>query len=157
MTNLAPRTFSDRSSRRWATCLRSGKRHVSTRMVYQLKIARSVTGFRTSEETRPLKERVHGILDEPPSLFVDPNGAPQDPAKVDTISLRFDNDMPPRAPYPVAYSVMLWKPTAVCVKGGYVVAYLDESDEMLQTFPHISHIKPSQLVEMLSKIFSYDP
>ncbi|KAK6223466.1 Serine/threonine-protein kinase spk-1 [Colletotrichum tabaci] len=113
--------------------------------------------FWALEETRPLKDRVHEILDEPQGLFIDQNGEPQDPAVADPAPPQFESDGPPRVPYTEAYSGMLWKPTAVCVDGGYFVAYSDESDEMLKAFPKIAENETTQLIDLLSKIFEYDP
>lgn len=52
---------------------------------------------------------------------------------------------------------MVWKPTAVCVAGTYITAYSDETDGMLEAFPRISEPEASLLVDLLSKVFTYDP
>jgi hypothetical protein len=69
----------------------------------------------------------------------------------------FDDDAVLREPYPAALSSMLWKPTAVCVAGTYFTAYSDESQRMLEAFPKISEPEASLLVDLLTKVFTYDP
>ena len=111
------------------------------------------------EETRPLKDRVGGIIDEPPSLFISSQGEAVE--AIDTSmddgpeTVTFDAEF--RVPYPATIDSMVWKPTAVCVEGGYFAAYSDETDEMLKAFPRISGSEALLLVDLLFKTFTYDP
>ncbi|KAK0629475.1 kinase-like domain-containing protein [Bombardia bombarda] len=97
--------------------------------------------FWSFEEKRPLEDRVRAVeatVDEPEAAM-------------------FDGDAMLREPYPAAFRSMMWKPTAVCVAGTYFTAYSDEKDDMLGAFPRISEPEASLLVDLLSKIFTYDP
>jgi serine/threonine-protein kinase SRPK3 len=115
--------------------------------------------FWTLEETRPLKDRVGGIMDEPPSLFINNQGEAVE--AIDTSMddgpemVTFDEEF--RIPYPATIDSMMWKPTAVCVEGGYFAAYSDETDEMLKAFPRISESEAALLVDLLVRTFTYDP
>ncbi|KAK4161589.1 kinase-like domain-containing protein [Cladorrhinum sp. PSN259] len=111
------------------------------------------------KETRPLKDRVGGIIDEPPSLFISSQGEAVE--AIDTSmddgpeTVMFDKEF--RVPYPATMESMVWKPTTVCVEGGYFAAYSDETDEMIKSFPRISGSEALLLVDLLSKTFTYDP
>lgn len=62
-----------------------------------------------------------------------------------------------QVPYPPAFDEMVWKPTAVCINGGYIVEYSDETEEMLAAFPRISEQESTLLLDLLQRIFVYDP
>jgi len=66
-------------------------------------------------------------------------------------------DLEFRVPYPAAIESMVWKPTAVCVEGGYFAAYSDELEETLKAFPRISRSEASLLLDLLFRTFAYDP
>lgn len=108
-------------------------------------------------ETRPLEERVRGIVDEPPGLFINRLGEAVDAADEEPEPAMFDDDAVLREPYSAALSSMIWKPTAVCVAGTYFTSYPDEEDGILDPFPRISEPEASLLVDLLSKIFTYNP
>lgn len=115
--------------------------------------------FWVLEETRPLKDRVGGIIDEPPSLFISSQGEVVEAIDISMINGPgtgiFDPDF--RVPYPATINSMVWRPTAVCVEGAYFDSYSDETDEMLKAFPRISGCEALLLVDLLFKIFTYDP
>ncbi|KAK4104664.1 kinase-like protein [Parathielavia hyrcaniae] len=69
----------------------------------------------------------------------------------------FADDAAMRVPYPEGLRGMVWKPTAVCVDGWYMEGYGDETDEMLKAFPKIEEHEAALLVDLLEKIFAYDP
>lgn len=110
--------------------------------------------FWSLEEMRPLEDRVQAIVNEPPSLFI--NEA-LDAAVEEPEAAMFDDDAALRVPYADALSSMLWRPTAVCVDGDYFARYSDETVDMLKAFPRISGSEAALLVDLLSKIFTYDP
>ncbi|KAJ9155232.1 Kinase-like protein [Pleurostoma richardsiae] len=109
------------------------------------------------EEARPLEDRVRGIVDEPPSLFINQSGEAVKATDEEPEAAMFDDDAALREPYPAALSSMVWKPTAVCVAGTYFTAYSDEMDGIFEVFPRISQTEASLLVDLLSKVFTYDP
>ncbi|KAI2785551.1 kinase-like protein [Daldinia loculata] len=113
--------------------------------------------FRSLEETRPLEDRVPGIIDEPPGLFIDRLGEAVNATDEKPGAAMFDDDAALREPYSPALSSIVWKPTAVCVAGTYFIAYSDELDGILEAFPRISELEASLLVDLLSKVFTYDP
>ncbi|KAI0845058.1 kinase-like protein [Daldinia vernicosa] len=113
--------------------------------------------FWSLEETRPLEDRVRGIIDEPPGLFINRLGEAINPTDEKPGAAMFDDDAALREPYSPALSSIVWKPTAVCVAGTYFIAYSDELDGILEAFPRISELEASLLVDLLSKVFRYDP
>jgi serine/threonine-protein kinase SRPK3 len=52
---------------------------------------------------------------------------------------------------------MIWKPTAICVDGDFLVYYTGKTEETLKAFPNISEEEALLLLDLLSKIFVYDP
>ncbi|KAM5341999.1 hypothetical protein ACJ41O_015030 [Fusarium nematophilum] len=114
--------------------------------------------FWTLDETRSLEDRVRAIIDEPPSLFINKQGEAE---KLDEepAPARFEDEAAMRVPYSPALSSMAWKPTAVCIAGGYFIGYSEdmETDEMLEAFPKISDGEVKMLVDLLPKMFRYDP
>ena len=109
--------------------------------------------------TWPLKDRVESIIDKPPSLFISGQGE-----AVEAIDTSVDDgpetvtfDLEFRVPYPATIDSMVWKPTAVCVGGGYFAAYSDEIEEMLKAFPRISGSEVLLSVDLLFRTFIYDP
>jgi len=115
--------------------------------------------FWSLKEARPLEDRVGGITDEPLSLFISSQGEAVEAIDTSTEeepeTVAFDLEL--RVPYPASIASMVWKPTAVCVEGGYFAGYSDETDEMLKAFPRISGSEALLLVDLLFKIFTYDP
>ncbi|KAK4451219.1 kinase-like domain-containing protein [Podospora aff. communis PSN243] len=111
------------------------------------------------KETRPLKDRVDDIIDEPPSLFISSQGEAVE--AIDTSiddgpdAVVFDEEF--RIPYPATMDSMVWKPTAICVDGDYFAAYSDETDEMLKAFPRKTASEAALLSDLLSKTFTCDP
>ncbi|OIW27648.1 kinase-like protein [Coniochaeta ligniaria NRRL 30616] len=113
--------------------------------------------FWSLEETRPLADRVRGIVDEPPGLFINRLGEEVDAVDEEPEGAMFEDDAALGEPYPAAFRSMVWKPTAVCVAGSYFTAYSDETDGILEAFPRISEPEAALLGDLLSKIFVYDP
>ena len=119
--------------------------------------------FWSLKEKRPLKDRVAGIIDEPPSLFISSQGEAVEAILDDAIvedgdgrgTVTFDEEF--AVPYPAPIASMVWKPTAICVEGDYFAAYSDETDEMLKAFPRISGSEALLLADLLFKTFEYDP
>ena len=115
--------------------------------------------FWSLEEIRSLEDRVGGIIDEPPSLFISCQGeaveAIDTSMEAEPGTVAFDLEL--RDPYPAWIGSMVWRPTAVCVEGGYFTAYSDETDAMLKAFPSISGSEALLLVDLLFNIFTYDP
>lgn len=126
---------------------------------YAIVDGRAGEPFWSLEETRSLENRVRGIIDEPVSLFINGYGKAVGAMDIDEEpeAVMFEDDAALRVPYPAALSSMVWKPTAVCVGGAYFTAYSDETDRMLEAFPRISKPEVSLLVDLLSKVFTYDP
>lgn len=119
--------------------------------------------FCNSEDTRPLEDRVRAIVDEPPDLFINSHVHDEtiegDMGNGESKVEIFEdpNDLALRMPYSAALGGMVWKPTAVCVQGVYFTAYSEETERMLEAFPRISESEKEVLVDLLSKIFTYDP
>ncbi|KAI1644296.1 kinase-like protein [Daldinia loculata] len=113
--------------------------------------------FWSLEETRSLDDRVRGIIDEPLGLFINRLGEAVNATDEKPGAAMFDDDAALREPYSPALSSIVWKPTAVCVAGTYFIAYSDELDGILEAFPRISELEASLLVDLLSKVFTYDP
>lgn len=115
-------------------------------------------GLLILKETQPLEDRVRRIVDEPPTLSINGRGetVELDEEPVPDI---FEDDPAVRVPYSAAFTSMLWKPTAVCVDGAYFAAYseTDETDEMLEAFPKIPKSEAVLLIDLLTKVFAYDP
>ncbi|KAJ3544706.1 hypothetical protein NM208_g2910 [Fusarium decemcellulare] len=108
------------------------------------------------DETRPLKDRVHAIFDEPPSLFISREGEAVEIPDEEVDGVLFDDDAAMRVPYSPAFSSMVWRPTAVCVAGTYMAGYTEETDGILEAFPRIPEREEELLLDLLSKIFTYD-
>ena len=100
---------------------------------------------------------MRGIVDEPPSLFIDQQGITVESTAFETDPASFDDEANFRIPYPSSLKIMVWKPTAVSVSRHYITSYSDDTDKMLNAFPNISEPELSLLVDLLSKIFAYDP
>ncbi len=115
--------------------------------------------FWSLEETQPLEDRVLGIIDEPTGRFINAQGEAVEVTDAEMEKSRravmFGVEF--TVPYPAAVRSMVWKPTAVCVDGGFFVAYSDETGQMLEASPRISKPEASLLADLLSKIFTYDP
>ncbi|RYP40341.1 hypothetical protein DL768_010646 [Monosporascus sp. mg162] len=115
--------------------------------------------FWSLEEAQPLDDRVRTIVDEPAGLFI--NGRDEALEAVDMdeepAPAMFDNDAALRVPYPAALGSMVWKPTAICIDGSYFTAHSDETYGMLEAFPRIAESEASLLVDLPSKIFTYEP
>lgn len=61
-------------------------------------------------------------------------------------------------PYAAAYRSMVWKPTAVCIDEEYHAYYNDEMEDARRgAFPRIRNEEASLLLDLLSRIFVYDP
>lgn len=112
--------------------------------------------FWSLEETRSLEDRVRGIVDEPPGLFINGRGEALEAVDMEPEAAMFDDDAALRVPYVAALNSMVWRPTAVCVDGAYFTAYSDNTDGVLEAFPRISESEASLLVDLLSKVFAYD-
>jgi len=112
--------------------------------------------FWTLKESRSLGDRVRAIIDEPKGLFINGRGEAVDMDK-EPEAARFDRDAVLRVPYPTALDSMVWKPTSICVDGGYFIGYQDRTHDMLKAFPRIAGSEASLLIDLLSKIFTYEP
>ncbi|KAF4999989.1 hypothetical protein FDECE_11337 [Fusarium decemcellulare] len=108
------------------------------------------------DETQPLKDRVYAIFDEPPSLFISREGEAVEIPDEEVDGVLFDDDAAMRVPYSPAFSSMVWRPTAVCVAGTYMAGYTEETDGILEAFPIITEREEELLLDLLSKIFTYD-
>lgn len=108
---------------------------------------------------RPLKERISALLDEPPSLCMNSHGEPGAEPTEDTQPLRgFPDERRNRLPYAAAYRSLLWKPSAVRIDGKYHAFYNEEmEDARRRAFPRIRDEEASLLLDLLSRIFVYDP
>lgn len=113
--------------------------------------------FWTLEERRPLEDRLREIFDEPPSLFIDQQGNIVEPTAVEPDPTDFADEAAFRVPYPSSLKSLMWKPTAISVAGHYIAWYSEETDELLKAFPKISEPELSFLMDLLSKMFEYDP
>ena len=69
----------------------------------------------------------------------------------------FDDDVALRAPYSTAFRSMVWRPMAVCVAGAYMAGYTEETKDILGAFLRMSETERASLLDLLSKIFTYDP
>lgn len=69
----------------------------------------------------------------------------------------FDDDVALRAPYSTAFRSMVWRPMAVCVAGAYMAGYTEETKDILGAFLRMSETERASLLNLLSKIFTYDP
>lgn len=113
--------------------------------------------FWSLEKTWPLEDRVRGIMDEPAALFINSLGEAEQATAEEPEEPMFEEHAALREPYSAAFSSMVWKPTAVCVAGTYFTAYSDETDVLLEAFPRISEPEASLLVDLLYKVFTYNP
>jgi serine/threonine protein kinase len=112
--------------------------------------------FWTLEDSRPLRERVRSIVDEPKGLCVDASGEVVEMTEEPAPGF-FPDWVALRAAYPDWTKGMVWKPTAVCVEGEYIEGYGEETDELLKAFPRIGEREAELLVDLLDKMFRYDP
>ncbi|KAI1460183.1 kinase-like protein [Annulohypoxylon moriforme] len=115
--------------------------------------------FWSLEQTKPLEDRIKAIIDNPASLFINDQGEPLEAADIDIRprTVPFSDDVGRNVPYSAELDSMVWKPTAICVDGDYFVSYSDETDAMLEAFPKIAESEASLLLDLLSRIFTYDP
>lgn len=102
-----------------------------------------------------LRDRVRAIVDEPAGLFINSRG--------EVVGEPEERPAPPvfgdeaaRVPYASHLREVVWKPTAVCVDGEYFWGY-EEGRDVLAGFPRIKEAEVSLLMDLLSKIFVYDP
>lgn len=109
------------------------------------------------EKTKPLAGRIRAIFDKPPSLYINDAGEALEAADVETEAAMFEDWAALREPYPSSLASKLWKPTAVCADGLYMTAYSDETDHALKAFPRIRDAEATLLLDLLRKIFMYDP
>lgn len=122
--------------------------------------------FWSLDETRPLGDRVRAIVDEPAGLVVNNGRGEAVDMNMETemdmdgepgVAMFDADDATLREPFPAALGSIAWKPTAICVDGDYITAYSDETDAMLEAFPRIAPSEASLLVDLLAKIFTYEP
>ncbi|KAK3684183.1 kinase-like domain-containing protein [Podospora appendiculata] len=106
------------------------------------------------EETTSLAERIQGIFDEPCTRSINLEGDAV--GAVDVAPAVFEEWAEMRVPYPEVFEGMVWKSTAVCIDGRFVVGY-EEIEVMAKAFPRISAEEEPVLLDLLSKIFVYDP
>jgi serine/threonine-protein kinase SRPK3 len=115
--------------------------------------------FWSLKETRPWEDRVRGIVDELPSLFLSSQGeavrAIDSSREEEAETVTFDVEL--SVPYPTSIASIAWRPTAVSVEGRYFAGLLDETDEMLKAFTSMSESEAVLLVDLLFKSFTYDP
>lgn len=116
----------------------------------------------SSKESRLLENRVRRIPDEPPALFIHSSGRAATAEDMEAKSFLLPEQIPMTAPYSAALSTIIWKPTAICVAGFYPMAFTNDKDillqdDLLQGFPRIPEREASLLLDLLSKIFTYDP
>ncbi|KAI1267449.1 kinase-like protein [Xylariaceae sp. FL1019] len=115
-------------------------------------------------EKRPLGVRVRDIMEEPPSMFINYSGeAVEATVEVPKPAMSYYDDGSGEA-YSAAFSSMLWQPVAVSVDGHYLLdSFIPDSDgwngrdRIIKAFPRISEPEAAMLVELLSRIFTYDP
>ena len=60
-------------------------------------------------------------------------------------------------PFPACFSEMLWNPQAVRVDNRYIRGYDDDWDEVLAALPKIPEHEAVLLLDLLSKVFVFDP
>ncbi|KAH7128946.1 kinase-like domain-containing protein [Dactylonectria macrodidyma] len=113
--------------------------------------------FWSLDETRPLKDRVRAVPDEPSSLFINRQGEAVDIPDEEIDGVLFDDEAALRVSYSPAFKSRLWKPTAVCVAGTYMAGYTEETNGILEAFPRIPESEQQLLRDLLSRIFTYDP
>ncbi|RMD41612.1 hypothetical protein DV735_g3524, partial [Chaetothyriales sp. CBS 134920] len=115
--------------------------------------------FEILVDSRPLANRVRDIIDEPAGLFINTQGEeePEPEHKAYVHYSSFIKTDGPNKPYAASLRSMLWKPTAVCMAGNYFAAYCDLTDVLLKSFPRMAEPEASVLIDLLSKIFTYDP
>lgn len=95
-------------------------------------------------------------FDSPPSLQmtsqfeVDTTEYKQEP-----LSLRKETER--TTPFPPIYDQMVWKPTAVRVDGNHSIFYEREDHPFWGAFPRMEADELKLLVDLLSRIFVYDP
>lgn len=124
---------------------------------FPVKEGESGEKFWSLEKKKPLVDRIGAIFDEPPSLYINDQGEALETADVEMEEAMFDDWAAFREPYPSSLTSKLWKPTAVCVDGLYMTGYSEETDEALKAFPRISDTEAALFLDLLSKIFTYDP
>lgn len=107
-------------------------------------------------EPRPLKQRVAEIWDAPPAVSINGKGEAQ-VMPVELAACWDPDDLLLRAPFSESFDSMIWRPTAICVDGGFIRYYGDETEELLKSFPKISEEEASLFLDLLSKTFAYDP
>ncbi|KAM7213633.1 Protein kinase-like domain containing protein [Rhypophila decipiens] len=104
------------------------------------------------ELPRPLKGLVCKIWDGPEGRLVQ-TGTASGPEVDDGRDHHFGE----RIPYPACFSNMAWKPTAVKVDNTYLYGYNDECLKAVKKLPQIAKHEADLLLDLLSKIFIYDP
>lgn len=60
-------------------------------------------------------------------------------------------------PYPECYAGRFWKPAAIRAHGTYLDGYCDQVDVIIQTLPKIGMREADLLVDLVERIFVYDP
>ncbi|KAF5024428.1 hypothetical protein F66182_3514 [Fusarium sp. NRRL 66182] len=60
-------------------------------------------------------------------------------------------------PYPKCYDKKFWKPAAIRIDNTYLGGYCDKVDKIIDSLPKISEHEVGLLVDLLSKIFVYEP
>lgn len=113
--------------------------------------------FWSLDETRSLQEHLNAIWDEPDSLFIDSHGESLEAGDLEPEEPQFPDDAELRLPIPNVLKSIAWRPTAVCVEGRYIVSYSDDTDLALKAFPKMPESEISSLLDLLSKVFVYDP
>ncbi|KAK3321238.1 kinase domain-containing protein [Cercophora scortea] len=107
-----------------------------------------------AEETTSPEEQIQGIFDEPHTRSINLEGEDVEP--VDVPLTVFEEFNLRRVPYPEVFGEIIWKPTAVCIDGGFVIGY-ENVELMAKAFPKISAEEGPVLRDLLSKIFVHDP
>lgn len=115
------------------------------------------TTLQYSAETQLLKDRVRQIPDEPPGLFISRSGQVVRPEDVELEPVPFNRLISRTIPYSPALNSMVWKPSAVCVDGFNAVIYSARETGSLKAFPRIQRREALLLLDILSKVFTYDP
>lgn len=106
--------------------------------------------FWVLDKARPLGGRVRGIVDEPAGLFIDADGevmddpGDEDPGDAYPPSPDFDG-WRLSVPYPPPLRSMVWKPTAICIDGDYIIGYTSggETEKMLRRSPRSPSARPT--------------
>lgn len=106
-----------------------------------------------------LIDDIKKIWDEPPSLSMRSNGEMDTTVYPpwNTEGSLFSEEAERVTPYPSAYRSMFWKPTAVRVDGDHYIFYEDETSPFWGAFPLITDNEAELLMNLLSRIFVYDP